>query len=75
MTNAERVRKWRTEQRRKAQLYDQVEHARREHLRRQVLDDWPVGLLGEHRGWRKTLLEAALDDPLCFDIFDKAVSR
>lgn len=75
MSNAERVRRWRMEQRRKAQLYGQVEDARREHLRRQALGEWPYDLLGKRCGWRKTLLEAAINDPFCFDIFDKATQE
>lgn len=72
MNSTERVRLWRAEQRRKAKLYDQLEAARVDHLKRQALEDWPPGLLGERRGWRKELLEAAVNDPVCLNIFAKA---
>jgi hypothetical protein len=72
MSSTERVRLWRAEQRRKAKLYDELEAVRVAHLQRQALGDWPYDLIGERYGWRKELLEAAINDPVCIDIFDKA---
>jgi hypothetical protein len=72
MSSTERVRVWRAEQRRKAKLYDEVEAARIARLQRQALGDWPSDLMGERYGWRKRLLDQAVADQTCFDIFDKA---
>jgi hypothetical protein len=70
VSSTERVRKWRAEQRRKAQLYDQLEAARRAHLERQAAHgEWPGGMIEDHAHWRRRWLERGLNDPLCFDIF------
>ena len=70
MSSTERVRKWRAEQRRKAQLYDQLEAARRAHLERQAVSFAPFMPEGG------TVIVAgalslAINDPLCFDFSDK----
>jgi hypothetical protein len=72
VSSTERVRKWRAEQRRKAQLYDQVEAARRAYLMGQVAA-FRVEDPDFERAQR--LVARALDDQFCFDVFsilDKA---
>lgn len=69
MSSTERVRKWRAEQRRKAQLYDQLEAARIARLKRAATYLVPIEK-GSDAVDR--VLAAAIADPLCLDLFDKA---
>lgn len=72
MSNTERVRKWRAEQRRKAQLYDQLEAARRAYIQSQIAGFY-VG--DPDYDDMQRLADLALNDPFCFDVFsilDKA---
>jgi hypothetical protein len=68
VSSTERVRKWRAEQRRKAQLYDQLEAKRRAHLVRRASWITQIGCFSVP----DEQLQRALDDPFCFDIRDKA---
>lgn len=72
MSSTERVRKWRAEQRRKAQLYDQLEAARRAYLERQYTKEMWRGADHPVSAAVKWAYAKALNDPLCFSIFDKA---
>ena len=70
MSSTERVRKWRAEQRRKAQLYDQLEAARRAHLERQAVA-FTRFARSDDDSMATALLTKAVADPLCFDIHDQ----